>query len=160
VTDLHPLPADLLDLHFGELAGPRQERAAGHVAVCPRCREELAAVSWVDRSLAGLPDEEPPVDGLERVLARVEAEGGVPGRPALGPDAGWVTPVAATLAGVGLGTGAIYAGGAWLSAAAGGVSGFAVAALAFFGIGSLVTLALAPVLLMDAQPRRRALAGR
>jgi len=85
---------------------------------------------------------------------------GVPGGPARAPGAGWLAPVAATVVGVGLGTGVIYAGGAWLCAAAGGVSGFAMAALAFFGIGSFVTLALAPVLLMDAQPRRRALAGR
>jgi len=156
VTEWHPPSGDLLDLHFGELAGPRRERTAAHVAACPRCREELAAVVWVDRSLAALPDEDPPADGLERVLARVD---GAPGGPSRTPRGGWLPPVAATVAGVGLGTAAIYAGGAWLSASAGGVSGFAVAALAFFGIGSFVTLALAPVLLIEAQSRRRALAG-
>ena len=39
-------------------------------------------------------------------------------------------------------------------------SGFGLAALAFFAVGSFLTLALAPALLMEAQARTRALAGR
>jgi hypothetical protein len=40
------------------------------------------------------------------------------------------------------------------------VSGFGLAAVAFFAIGSFVTLALAPALLIEAQSRARALTAR
>lgn len=119
-------------------------------------------MEWVDASLAALPDEDPPADGLERVLARVDARPPAKERPVR-----WLAPLAASLGGVAAGTAAIVLGGGWLAGApagplgaAGAASGFGVAALAFFGIGSFVTLALAPALLMEAQLRRRALAGR
>jgi hypothetical protein len=40
------------------------------------------------------------------------------------------------------------------------VSGFGLGAVVFFGIGSLVTLALAPVLILESRPRERWLAVR
>jgi hypothetical protein len=161
----HPTPGDLLELHFGEVEGPRREAIAGHVQGCPRCREELASVESVDRALAALPDEAPPVDGLERVLDRISKE-----RPLRGRTAGWLVPLAAGLAGVGGATTVIFALGAWLmrlphfaewsvAEPARIASGLGLAALAFFAVGSFVTLALAPALLMEAQSRARAAAG-
>jgi hypothetical protein len=72
---------------------------------------------------------------------------------------------------VGGGVAIIYGLGAWLLALppfapwsapepAQVASGFGLAALAFFAVGSFVTLALAPALLIEAQARARALAGR
>lgn len=123
-------------------------------------------MEWLERSLAALPEEAPPVDGLERVMARLDE--GRPGRAA-GP--GWLWPLAATVGGVAVGAGTIYAAGARLVASAPAApgpllesarvaSGFGLAAVAFFAIGSFVTLALAPVLLIEAQSRARALAAR
>jgi hypothetical protein len=40
------------------------------------------------------------------------------------------------------------------------LSGFGLAAVAFFAVGSFVTLALAPALIIEAQSRARALAAR
>jgi hypothetical protein len=166
MTGEHPTPGELLDLHFGEARGRQGSRTAAHVAACPRCREEIASVEWVERSLAALPEEAPPADGLERVMSHVGGEGRARGR---GP--GWLGPMAAGVAGLGGSAAVIYGLGAWLLALppfaqwcvlepARIASGFGLAALAFFAVGSFVTLALAPALLMEAQARTRALAGR
>jgi anti-sigma factor RsiW len=166
VSAEHPSPADLLELHFQEAEGARRDRLAAHAEGCPGCRETLAELAWIERSLAALPEEEPPADGLERVLERVAGE-----RPAVPGVNGWLAPVVATLAGVGIAAATIYAVGAWLVSTAlppvtptplldpaRAVSGFGLATLGFFGIGSFITLALAPVLLMEAQSRGRSLA--
>jgi hypothetical protein len=161
----HPSPTDLLDLHFGEAEGRRRARIASHAEECPRCRETLSDLEWVESSLAALPEKEPPAGGLERVLGRVAGE-----RPAAARPNGWMIPVAASLAGVGAGVGIIYAAGARLLTLpmvaemqllepVKALSSFGLAALIFFGIGSFVTLALAPVLMIESQPHPRALAA-
>ena len=166
MTSEHPTPGELLDLHFGEARGERESRTAAHVAACPRCREELASVEWLESSLAALPEEAPPADGLERVMSRVAGK-----RRARGRGPGWLGLSAAGAAGVGGSAAVIYGFGAWLLALppfaqwstlepARIASGFGLAALAFFALGSFVTLALAPALLIEAQSRARALAGR
>lgn len=157
----HPTPAELLDLHFGEARGERQPRTAAHLATCPRCQADLRSVEWLERSLAALPEEAPPADGLARVMERV-----APGRPRRPSRAEWLWPLAATVGGVATGAGAIYAAGSRLVAAtpaatapllewARVATGFGLATAVFFGIGSLVTLALAPALLIEAQARAR-----
>lgn len=162
----HPTPADLLDLHFGEAEGARRARIASHVKECPGCYETLADLEWVESSLAAVPEEEPPANGLERVMERVARERRAAPRPN-----GWLIPMAASLAGVAAGAAAIYAAGARILASvpasptpllepARVVSGFGLAALVFFGIGSFVTLALAPVLMMELQSHKRALVAR
>ena len=166
MTSPHPSPGELVDLHFGESRGTRGSTVARHASECARCRAALADMEWLEGSLTTLPEEAPPPDGLDRVLARVAAAG-----PTRDRNARWVVPLAATVAGVGAGAGAIYAAGSWLAGASPAAatpllesvraaSGIGMAALAFFGIGSFVTLALAPALLMEAQARRRAVAGR
>jgi predicted anti-sigma-YlaC factor YlaD len=162
----HPTPSEILDLCFGEVPGGRGARIEAHLRECPGCREARAAVEWVDRSLAALPEAAPPADGLERGLERIAVE-----RPGRAARAGWLLPLAATLGGVAAGAGAIYAVGsrilASMPSASGPLlesarvaSGFGLAALVFFAAGSFVTLALAPALLMEAQSRARALAAR
>jgi hypothetical protein len=166
VSTEHPTPADLLELHLEEVEGARRGHLAAHVERCPQCRETLSELAWIEGSLGALTEEEPPADGLERVLERVAGE-----RPAVPRANGWVFPLAATLTGVGFGAAAIYAAAVWLLATAlppiaptpllepaRAVSGFGLATLGFFGIGSFITLALAPVLLMEAQSRGRTLA--
>jgi hypothetical protein len=166
VTDKHPTPGDLVDLHFGEVDGHRRKAIAVHVQGCPRCREELASVVWVDRALATQPEEAPPVHGLERVLSRIGQE-----EPLRGRTTSWLPPLAAGLAGVGGGAAVILALGTWLldlprlaqlpvAEPARIASGLGLAALAFFAVGSFVTLALAPALLMEGQWPGRPPAGR
>jgi predicted anti-sigma-YlaC factor YlaD len=138
----HPTPAELLELHFGEAAPARRSRLAAHRRSCAACRALLDDVAWAERLLTELPDEEPPADGLERVLARLAPA------PARAPRraAAWraALPSAAAIA-----------GGAVAVALGGGT-----AALAFFAAGSLVTLSLAPALILESQRRGGAAAGR
>jgi hypothetical protein len=162
----HPSPSDLLDLHSGVARGARRARIAAHTANCEQCGETVAGLEWLQTTLVALPEEAPPADGLERVLDRV---GGA--RPAPARRGEWVMPLAATLAGVAVGMGAIHEAGARLLALpfvaelpllapVRAASGYGLAALVFFGIGSFVTLALAPVLLIESEGKARSLGAR
>ena len=131
----HPSTAVLVELHFGERQGPEAEAGRAHVRDCAACAAVFADLRWAEDALAAVPAPDPPADGLERVLARV---GSV--RPAGGRRSGWVRTTVPSVA----------------VALAGGVAvqqGGAVAALAFFVLGSIVTLAIAPVLILESQRR-------
>ena len=134
---MHPTPGELLELHFGEIDERRREPVTAHVAGCGACRALLTDVEWAERTLAAGPGEEPPADGLERVLARIETARPARRRRAHGLRA--ALPCAA----------ALLAGS--VAAQQGGVA----AAFAFFAVGSLLTLSLAPVLILESQRRFR-----
>jgi hypothetical protein len=152
--DWHPTPGEILDLHFGE-AGAATAALAAHVAGCAACRPRRGELSRVEALLA-TGSEEPPADGLERVLAAVAPAA----RPAA-PRRAWVRAVAPTAAVVGVGACVIRVLAARLLAAdlvpeaalapVTALSGFGLAAAAFFAAGSLFTLALAPFLILEAQ---------
>jgi anti-sigma factor RsiW len=131
----HPAPGALLELHFGELPADRRDAAAAHVRDCAACRALLADVEWAERALATGPEDAPPADGLERVLARIEAV-----RPARERRSGWLRAALPSAAALLAGSVAVHQGGV-------------VAALAFFAVGSIVTLSLAPVLILESQRR-------
>jgi anti-sigma factor RsiW len=131
----HPAPGELLELHFGEFPADRRDAAAAHVRDCAACRALLADVAWAERALATGPEDAPPADGLERVLARIEAV-----RPARERRSGWLRAALPSAAALLAGSVAVHQGGV-------------VAALAFFAVGSIVTLSLAPVLILESQRR-------
>ena len=131
----HPAPGELLELHFGELPADRRDAAAAHVRDCAACRALLADVAWAETVLLAGPDAAPPADGLERVLARIAAV-----RPARERRSGWLRATLPSLAALLAGSVAFHQGGV-------------VAALAFFALGSIVTLSLAPVLILESQRR-------
>lgn len=166
----HPQAHLLTALAFGALDAPAHQRLAGHLATCVSCRAEVAAFEETATALADWPDEAPPADGLERLLARV---GEVHERPrADDPSAGWLAATLRSLAGVAIGASLIYVLGTHLAALPlwarlplvaplRTFGGIGLAALAFFVVGSFFTLALTPVLLLErseADGRRRALA--
>jgi hypothetical protein len=95
----------------------------------------LADLQWTDGMLAGLAADAPPADGLERVLARIDTL-----RPARERRSHWLRTAGPCAAAVLAGSVAIHMGGA-------------LAALAFFALGSIVTLAIAPVLILESQRR-------
>ena len=131
----HPAPGELLELHFGELEAERRDAATVHLRDCAACRALLADVAWAESALLAGPDAAPPADGLERVLARIEAV-----RPARERRSGWLRAALPSAAALLAGSVAVHQGGI-------------VAALAFFALGSLVTLAIAPVLILESQRR-------
>lgn len=138
----HPTAAELLDLHFSEAAPDRAARLAAHVAGCATCGALLADLEWVERELGRWADEAPPADGLARVIARIESLQAPMARPRRVPAA--VLPSAAAV----------------LAGAAAGVFGGAQAALAFLAAGSVVTLSLAPALILESQRPGREAAAR
>ena len=131
----HPAPGELLELHFGELPADRRDAAATHVRDCAACRALLADVAWAETVLLAGPDVDPPADGLGRVLARIEAV-----RPARERRSGWLRAALPSAFALLAGAVAVHQGGI-------------VAALAFFALGSIVTLSLAPVLILESQRR-------
>ena len=131
----HPTPGELLELHFGEMDGRARAACEAHVRDCAACRALLADVEWVERALLAGPEDAPPADGLQRVLARIETVRPARERRAHGLRA--ALPCAAALL---AGSLAAHQGGA-------------VAALAFLAVGSIVTLSLAPVLILESQRR-------
>lgn len=55
----------------GEVAEELRPRLAEHLAVCPACRAELAALKRLDAALAGLEAPEPPWDLAAGVLRQL-----------------------------------------------------------------------------------------
>jgi anti-sigma factor RsiW len=162
----HPHPNELLACALAEAGDNERRRIEEHVRACEACRAYVTLIEDTTSALADWPEEEPPADGLDRVLARVRSA-----RPAGAWRDEWLRPVLASLAGVVLGSLVIYAAGAQILALPSvaqaplfgpvkAFSGFGLAALVFFGIGSWVTLALAPMLILESQSRERRLVPR
>ena len=133
----HPTTGELLELHFGEADPLRRDGLSTHVGGCAACRALGEDLEWTERVLATGPDDAPPADGLARVLARVEASRPARRRPS--PRLRAALPCAAAL----------------LAGSAAVLQGGAAAALAFFAVGSLLTLSIAPVLILESQRRSR-----
>jgi hypothetical protein len=131
----HPTPGELLELHYGELADARRGALEAHARQCASCRAFLADVDFVERALVTGPDELPPADGLERVLSRIDDV-----RPLRRRQLHWLRAAGPCAAALLAGTLAAHEGGA-------------LAVLAFFAVGSMLTLALAPVLILESQRR-------
>ena len=131
----HPSSGELIELHFGELEADRRDALSTHVRACAACRALLADVAWAEGALLGGADEAPPTDGLERVLARIEAV-----RPAREGRTGWLRAALPSALALLAGSVAVHQGGV-------------VAAVAFFAVGSIVTLSFAPVLILESQRR-------
>ena len=155
----HPSEAALLELHFGERAGPDGDALGAHVRECAACGAYLDELRGLEQALAAGEDDAPPADGLQRVLARVAAvppararrdewaRAALPGAAAL-VAAAWAVRAGADRLAV---SGAVPAGVA--GTLAGDVLVTSLAAAGVFCFGALVTLALAPVLILDSHGR-------
>jgi len=131
----HPSPGEILSLHFGELSERDRLLCAAHAAACPECGAALRDLHALDRALAPGLGDAPPADGLDKVLARVEGLRPARRRRELGLRA-----LLPGLLGAAASTAAVHQGG---------VLGF----VALFAAGALVTLALAPILILESQRR-------
>lgn len=155
----HPSPGALLELHFEESAGAERDALTAHVRQCRQCEALLEEVRHLERALADGPDDGPPADGLQRVLARVAVL-----KPAQARRAEWARAAVPSAAALLAGAWAIRAGaerlnalGLWPALSVGPVSGdllaLSLAALGVVVAGGLVTLALAPVLILESHGR-------
>ncbi|HEY7511865.1 MAG TPA: hypothetical protein VIG50_16520 [Vicinamibacteria bacterium] len=155
----HPSPSVLLELQFDEAPAADREALAAHVRQCPSCAADLDEVRRLESALAVGAEEAPPADGLERVLARVAlvqpiharraewARAAVPGGAAL--LTGWwaVRAVADRLAAAGV------VPGPFAGSLIGDLLGLSVSVFAVVCVGALVTLAVAPVLILESHGR-------
>lgn len=157
---VHPERNALLACQLGEAGETERRSVEAHVAGCEECRAYVRVLANTVAVLGGWADEEPPVDGLDRVLAVVgRAQPVAPHAP----QGEWLRTVLLSLAGVLTGALVIYLAGAQLVTPSGAqaahfgpfsaLSGFGLAALVFFSAGSLVTLAVAPMLILERQSR-------
>ena len=155
----HPSPGALLELHFDEALAGEREALRAHLRWCGECASFVEELGNVERALASGASDAPPRDGLERVLARVAVV-----RPARAHRAEWLLAVVPSAAALLAAAWAIRAGGARLAALGlvteaplGVVSpellGLWLAALGLVVVGALVTLALAPVLILESHGR-------
>jgi hypothetical protein len=122
-------------MHFGEIMGWPRDACEAHVRECTACRTILGDLVRVEQALLLGAEDGPPADGLARVLARIETVRPARERRAQGLRA--ALPCGAALAAFGL---AAHQGGL-------------VAALALLAVGSVVTLSLAPLLILESQGR-------
>jgi hypothetical protein len=155
----HPSPGALLELHFGEASAGEGEALSEHLRGCGECASFVLELGRVERALASGPHDAPPRDGLERVLARVAAV-----QPARGRSAEWALALVPSGLALLAGAWAIRTGGERLTtlglvpgAALGPVSaevlGLSLAAFGLVLLGALITLALAPVLILESHGR-------
>lgn len=155
----HPSPGALLELHFDETPAHEREALAAHLRECRACAAFVAEVGCVEAALARGSANAPPRDGLERVLARVAVE-----RRTRARRAEWALAAIPSAAALAAGAWATREGGERLAtlglvpaAASGVVSaellGVSLAAFGLVVLGALVTLALAPVLILESNGR-------
>ncbi len=155
----HPSPGALLELHFSEATGGEREALERHVRECRSCAAFVADVRRVELDLGAGQDDAPPRDGLERVLARVAEV-----RPARARRAEWAYAAIPSALALLAGAWAIRAGGERLTTlglvpgapfghVSGEVLGLSLAALGLVVVGALITLALAPVLILESHGR-------
>jgi hypothetical protein len=155
----HPSPDALLELFFEESAGAEREAHAAHVRSCGPCTRAVEELRGLERALAVGPDDEPPADGLARVLSRVAVVGRARAR-----RAEWVLAAGPSLAALVSGAWAVRAGaerltalglgsGSSLGPLPGELVAVALAAAGVVAAGALVTLALAPVLILESHGR-------
>ena len=73
VPERHPAGRELSSFLDGDLSDRRMERVARHVAACPTCARQLAALREVSAALASQEEVEPRPGWLSRVQERVAA---------------------------------------------------------------------------------------
>jgi hypothetical protein len=155
----HPSPQALLELHFLEAEDQERVELLGHVRSCTACSAYVDGLVQLERALSPDMFSAPPADGLARVLARVEA---VSLRRARRAE--WALAAVPSALAVAMGSWAVRSGGERLTAlglieptASGLVPaellGASLAALGLVVVGALVTLALAPVLILESRGR-------
>jgi hypothetical protein len=155
----HPAPDALLELHFDEATPGERAPLEEHLRGCAECSSFVSGLRRLERELAPGPDDAPPRDGLERVLARV-----APLRPVRRRSAEWAIAAGPCAAAMLAGAWAIRSGGERLSAlqivsgasigpVSGELLGLSLAALGLVVLGALITLALAPVLILESHGR-------
>jgi len=151
----------LLSLFYHEASPPEEQKMRQHLASCEDCREYMQVLSRMNTALSHWQDEKPLSDTFDRILANIPPEQpraiyvkpGISARP--------IFNIAFALISILL---LIYfvqsqisALPLWQSLAqywiVQALGSFGFVALAFLGIGTFITLSLAPILYFDLNKR-------
>lgn len=159
----HLQDEEMVSLVFGELAAKERDACMAHLSACPGCE---AAFEQLGRAIALL-DKEPmepaPPFAWSRMKARIEQSG----TRSDWSEPAWIPLILGNAAGIMLVILFIFLVGDWLEQApvwhvirtwplASEVGPHSLTAVAFFGMGALVTLALTPIFWWESRrPRRR-----
>ncbi|MGH7595023.1 MAG: hypothetical protein ACREOI_01675 [bacterium] len=155
--EYHENKDTLLSLFYHEASPLEEQRARQHIASCVECREYMQVLSRVNLALNQWPDEKPLPDTFDRVLANIPPEQ---------PRAFYVKPaisarpifnIAFAMISILL---LIYFVQSRISAfpfwqafeqywIVQTLGSFGLVALAFLGLGTFITLSLAPILYFD-----------
>ncbi len=130
----------LFEIHFGEAPDPDSGQLLSHVDECAACAAFLAELQCLELAVGYGLDETPPALGMERVLARVDELDLGRAHRAASNQPYPLRSLLPSLAVIALGAVAAYKGGL-------------LGAVSFFLAGTLITLAIAPVLILDSQRR-------
>jgi predicted anti-sigma-YlaC factor YlaD len=152
----------LLSLFYHEASPPEEQRARQHLAACEECREYMQFLQRMNSTLSHWQNERPWPDTLDRILANIPAE--QPRELYVKPtiSARPIFNIAFAMISILL---LIYfvqsqisALPVWQSLAqhwiVQTVGSFGFVALVFLGIGTFITLSLAPILYFDLNKRR------
>jgi len=151
----------LVGLVFDELALEERDSYNRHLRACPECTTALKALARAVSLIEKEPAEPPPPFAWVRLRARIEKSG--TGRD--WADPAWAPLILGHVAGMILVLLFIFLTGGWLGTTplweslrtwklAGEIGPCGLTAVAFFGAGALVTLALAPILWWESRRPR------
>lgn len=155
--EYHENKDTLLSLFYHEASPQEEQRARQHLASCEDCREYMQVLSRMNLALSHWPDEKPLSSTFDRVLANIPPEQprAMYVRPAI--SARPIFNIAFAMISILL---VIYFVQSRISAfplwqafeqywIVQALGSFGFVALAFLGIGTFITLSLAPILYFD-----------
>jgi len=157
----HENKDELLRLFYREAAPPEEQKARQHLAVCADCREYLRFLTGMNSALSQWQDEKPLPGTFDRILADIPPEPmkAIYARPAISarPIFNIAFAMLSILLLIYFVQSQISMLPLWRSLAQSWViqalGSFGFVALVFFGVGTFITLSLAPILYFDLNKR-------
>jgi predicted anti-sigma-YlaC factor YlaD len=151
----------LLRLFYHEAAPPEEQKMREHLATCDDCREHMRFLNQMNAALSHWQDEKPLPGTFDRILAKIPAEQprAIYVRPAISarPIFNIAFAMLAILLLIYFVQSQISVLPLWRSLAQSWViqalGSFGFVALAFFALGTFITLSLAPILYFDLNKR-------
>ena len=159
--EYHENKDTLLSLFYHEASPPEEQRARQHLAACEECREYMRDLSRMNLALGQWPDEKPLAGTFDRILANIPPEQprAIYVRPVISarPIFNIVFAMISILLLIYFVQSRVSALPFWQSFEqywiVQALGSFGLVALIFLGLGTFVTLSLAPILYFDLNKR-------
>jgi len=157
----HENKDELLRLFYRETAPPEEQKARQHLAACEDCREYVRFLTCMNSALSHWQDEKPLPGTFDRILASIPPEQpkAIYVRPAISarPIFNIAFAMISILLLIYFVQSKVSMLSIWESLAqywiVQAIGSFGFVALVFFGVGTFITLSLAPILYFDLNKR-------